>query len=290
MTQFAQPYKVVVLYSAGHLGSAMTMNRLIDMDEIEVVGVVKAQPLSLTRQGKSAIKRHLKRVGWRFAWLLFFQRIVQGIGYGLSMAIPGAHRGLMPAWKIARERNIPVFRCGDVNNPASVEFVRQCEPDLLVSAYFSQILKAEMIKAPRLGVLNIHPGWLPAYRGAMTYFWVLHDGVDRGGVTVHSIDEGIDTGQVLARRSFPVPEHATQETVLTFTAAIGTHLLGRVVRRLRAGRLEPISTPDSNDPHYSYYPMPGDKAFASYFRRHRFFRIRDVLGLIAFRGLRRRRQ
>ena len=187
------------------------MNQLVDMDEIEVVGVVKAQPLPLTRQGKSAIKRHLKRVGWRFAWMLLFQRIVQGIGYGLSLVIPGSRRRLLPAWKIARERNIPVFECRNINDPVAVAFVRQCEPDLLVSAYFSQILKTEMIRVPRLGVLNIHPGWLPAYRGAMTYFWVLHDGVDRGGVTVHWIDEGIDTGQILARRSFPIRAHATQE-------------------------------------------------------------------------------
>jgi hypothetical protein len=44
------------------------MNRLVDMGDIEVVGVVKAQPLSLSRQGKSRIRRHLQQVGWRFAW------------------------------------------------------------------------------------------------------------------------------------------------------------------------------------------------------------------------------
>jgi len=75
--------------------------------------------------------------------------------------------------------------------------------------------------------------------------------------------------------------------VLTFTAVIGTRLLGRVIRRLRAGRQEPISITHSDETNDNYYPMPGDESFASYFRQHRFFRIRDVLGLIAFRGLRR---
>ena len=63
------------------------MNRLVAMGEIEVVGVVKAQPLSLSRQGKSRIKRHLQQVGWRFAWLLFFQRIIQGLGHALSLVL-----------------------------------------------------------------------------------------------------------------------------------------------------------------------------------------------------------
>jgi folate-dependent phosphoribosylglycinamide formyltransferase PurN len=262
------------------------MNRLVDMGEIEVVGVAKGQPLSLSRQGKSQIKRHLQQVGWRFAWLLFFQRIIQGVGYALSMALPARPERLRPAWKVARERNIPVFETRDINVADSLEFVRQCQPDLLVSAYFSQILKSEILQIARFGVLNIHPGWLPAYRGAMAYFWVLHNGNDRGGVTVHWIDEGIDTGEILERRSFPIAQNATQETVLMLTAVIGARLLRRVIRRLQSG--QPAHT-TSAEPSGSenYYPMPGDKEFASYFEQRRFFRIRDVLGLIAFRGLRR---
>lgn len=90
-----------------------------------------------------------------------------------------------------------------------------------------------MLQVARFGVLNIHPGWLPAYRGAMAYFWVLHNGGECGGVSVHWIDEGIDTGEILERRSFPIAEHATQETVLMLTAVIGARLLRRVIRRLQ---------------------------------------------------------
>ncbi|MCP4471552.1 MAG: hypothetical protein GY815_12875 [Gammaproteobacteria bacterium] len=264
------------------------MNRLVDMQEIEVVGVVKAQPLSVSRQGKSRIRRHLQKVGWRFAWLLFFQRLIQALGYALSLMMPTARKRLLPAWKIARERDIPVFQTREINAAAAIEFVRQCRPDLVVSAYFSQILKSEIIQVPRFGVLNIHPGWLPSYRGAMAYFWVLHNGSDRGGVTVHWIDEGIDTGEILERRSFPIPDSATQETVLMLTAVIGTRLLRRVIRRLQNGqsaRNESMKLGATDEDYY--HPMPGDEEFASYFQQHRFFRIRDVLGLIAFRGMRR---
>jgi len=256
------------------------------MEEIEVVGVVKAQPLDFSAQGKSRIRRQLKKIGWRFAWLLFFQRAIQALGYLLSMVIPGRHKRLLPAWKIARERNIPVFETCDINTPESIEFVRQLAPDLLVSAYFSQILKSQIIQLSEFGVLNIHPGWLPSYRGAMAYFWVLHNDSERGGVSLHWIDEGIDTGEVLERRSFPIPENATQETVLMLTAVIGARLMRRVIRRLHSGQpAGKMLAQQANDE--AYYPMPGDAEFASYFEARRFFRIRDVLGLIAFRGIRR---
>ena len=108
---------------------------------------------------------------------------------------------------------------------------------------------------------------------------------------MHWIDEGIDTGEILERRSFPIAQNATQETVLMLTAVIGARLLRRVICRLQSGRLQSgraahkAIAQAAGDEHY--YPMPGDKEFASYFEQRRFFRIRDVLGLIAFRGLRR---
>ena len=281
------PARVVVLYSAGHLGSALTMNRLVAMDEIDVVGVVRAQPLSLSKQGKSRIRAHFRRVGWRFAWLLFFQRIVQALGYALSLLLPATGKRLLPAWKIARKHDIPVLQTGDVNAAQTLQFVRELEPHFLVSAYFSQILKPAIIELPRYGVLNLHPGWLPTYRGAMAYFWVLHNRSERGGVSVHWIDEGIDTGEVLEQRGFRISQQATQETVLCLTAVIGSRLLRRVVRRLQSGRSAHADSCLVSKEDADYYPMPGSREFDSYFEHRRFFRIRDVLGLIAFRGRRR---
>lgn len=270
---------VVVLYSAGHLGSAMIMNKLLDMPEINIVGVVKAKPLRWSLHGRSKITAHLKKVGWRFAWLLFWQRCIQGFGFLLTTIFPFLRRRLKPAWKIAADHGIPVFHCGNINDKSCQNFIAQLQPDLLISAYFSQILKKEIISLPKRGVLNIHPGWLPTYKGAMAYFWVLKNNSDRGGVTVHWIDEGIDTGKVLARRSFFLKPHATQETVLMFTAVIGARLIRRVVKRLIEGR-DPVYTTVDGEEEDSYYPMPGEKDFEAYFKERRFFRIRDVLGLL----------
>jgi len=275
---------VVVLYSAGHLGSAMIMNKLLGMPEINIVGVVKAPPLKLSIRGRSHIKQHLKKFGWRFAGMLFWQRCIQGLGYLLTLVFPFLQKRLKPAWKIARDHNIPVFRCRNINDDASKNFIQDLNPDLLVSAYFSQILKPDIISIPKIGVLNIHPGWLPAYKGAMAYFWVLNHGGDKGGVTIHWIDDGIDTGDVLARRSFLLKPQATQETVLMVTAVIGARLLRRVIRRLLAGKDARIKI--SAEETDAYYPMPGDKDFETYFKQHRFFRIRDILGLMVMKRYR----
>ncbi len=254
------------------------MNRLIMMSEVNVVGVVKAKPLKFSSRGRSQIKKYLHQVGWRFAGLLFWQRCIQGLGYLPTLIFPFWGQGLKPAWKIASERGIPVFHCSNINDDACREFVSKVNPELLISAYFCQILKKEIIALPEIGILNIHPGWLPTYRGAMAYFWVLKNGSDRGGVSVHWIDEGIDSGGLLARRSFSLKQNATQETVLTYTAIIGARLVRRVVRSLLAGEGARIKS-IGDDEEENYYPMPGSRDFEAYFKKHRFFRIRDVLGL-----------
>ncbi|WP_019615346.1 hypothetical protein [Psychromonas ossibalaenae] len=130
---------VIVLYTAGHLGSAVIMNKLLNMPEINIVGVVKAQPLKLSLRGRTRIISHLKKVGWKFAWLLLWQRGIQVLGYLVTLTFPFLRKRLKPAWKIAADHNIPVFHCGNINDESCRKFIKQLHPDLLISAYFSQI-------------------------------------------------------------------------------------------------------------------------------------------------------
>ena len=111
--------------------------------------------------------------------------------------MPGHRDQILPAWQISRKYNIPIHRISDINNPSVTELLHKLEPDIIVSAYFNQIIKEPVIELPKVGILNIHPGWLPAYRGAMAYFWVLKNGSEKAGVSIHWIDKGIDTGKLV---------------------------------------------------------------------------------------------
>ena len=278
--------RTVVLCSAGHIGSATILSRLAESDEFEIVGIVKAQTVPMSRKGLRKLKRHLKQTGWRFGWLLFWQQIIQGLAYLIGQWLPGT-RHVRPSWKIAEDMGVPILDCDNVNSPTSCDWLRSLEPDVLVSAYFSQILKPNVIRVPKRGVLNVHPGWLPAYRGAMAYFWVLHNGEQSGGVTVHWIDEGIDTGPILARRQFRLTRGMTQQHVMVLTAVIGSRLLVRVVRKLiREETLKPLSQEALKDA--AYFPMPQSEDFDAYIAKRRFFRVRDVVGYLTKVGRQRR--
>lgn len=248
------------------------------MPEFEVVGLVRSEPLKFNRTGAKKIRAHLKKIGWQFGWLLFWQQLIQGFAYLINLIIPYKKDRLMPAWSLAKHHAIPVLNCGNVNEAETLEFIKSKQPDLIISAYFNQILKTEIISLPKLGILNVHPGWLPVYRGAMAYFWVLRNNSESAGVSIHWIDEGIDTGALVARRSFVIKPGMTQQRVLSITATIGAKLLKRLGKKLLEGKhLEVINTNTNED---SYYPMPGSDDFNEYFKQRRFFRIRDLLNTI----------
>lgn len=85
------------------------------------------------------------------------------------------------------------------NSPEGVARLAGAGPDLVVSIRYRRILKPEAIAVPRFGVLNLHSGILPDYRGVMATFWAMLAGEPEIGTTLHRIvDAGIDTGPVIA--------------------------------------------------------------------------------------------
>lgn len=103
--------------------------------------------------------------------------------------------------EVAASHDFPVALCHDQNAPDSIARLREWSPDLIIFTG-GNILRKELLELPRLGVLNVHLGLLPEIRGMSSPEWSLLNGVPVG-VTLHYIDQGIDTGPILQRSEFP---------------------------------------------------------------------------------------
>jgi folate-dependent phosphoribosylglycinamide formyltransferase PurN len=102
--------------------------------------------------------------------------------------------------EVARAYAFPVATCGDQNSPRAVAQLKQWSTDLAIFTG-GNILRDEVLKVPRLGVLNSHRALLPEIRGMSSPEWSLLCGVPLG-ITIHFMDSGIDTGPILLRREF----------------------------------------------------------------------------------------
>jgi methionyl-tRNA formyltransferase len=86
---------------------------------------------------------------------------------------------------------------------SSEEFIRKIKnqnPDLFVVCHFQRLLKKELIEIPRFGAINLHPSMLPKYRGMSPQHWPIINGEKYTGITVHFIDEGVDTGDIIIQK------------------------------------------------------------------------------------------
>lgn len=84
------------------------------------------------------------------------------------------------------------------NSAAGLKTLSECDPDLIVSVRYRRILRDGAIAVPRQGVLNLHSGILPDYRGVMATFWAMLNAEPEIGSTLHRIvDSGVDTGPVI---------------------------------------------------------------------------------------------
>jgi len=102
--------------------------------------------------------------------------------------------------EVARTFEFPVVTCGDQNSPRAIAQLKQWSPDLAIFTG-GNILRDEVLKVPRLGVLNSHLALLPEIRGMSSPEWSLLCGVPLG-ITIHFMDTGLDTGPILLRREF----------------------------------------------------------------------------------------
>ena len=100
--------------------------------------------------------------------------------------------------------HIPFLPNENVNDSGFIQELKGYEADIYVSMSFNQILKKEIIDSAPKGFINCHAGALPFYRGRNPLNWVLINGEKEFGITVHYVDEGIDTGDIIEQELYPI--------------------------------------------------------------------------------------
>lgn len=113
-------------------------------------------------------------------------------------------------------------RCFDHLKNLPVTIVPQVmkdKADLWVSVHYPRIFKADEIRKPKLGIVNVHNSYLPWNRGAHACTWAILEGTPHGA-TMHWIDEGIDTGPILIQSKVNVEPDDTAESLYQRTAEI----------------------------------------------------------------------
>ena len=157
-----------------------------------------------------------------------------------------------PVKQVALRHGIEVFQPRTLRKPESQEPIRAWRPDLIVVAAFGLILPRDVLDIPPHGCLNVHASLLPRWRGAAPIPAAIIAGDEETGVTIMLMDEGVDTGPILAQRREPIYPEDTTETLGRRLAHLGATLLVETIPRWVGGELVPVPQDEARA---TYAPM-----------------------------------
>ena len=151
-------------------------------------------------------------------------------------------------------RKIPLFSVGNHNDNICQEILLDTKPDLIVLGG-TRIIKSTILDLPGLATLNSHPGLLPWLRGSASVGWALYKDMPQGA-TVHFIDPGIDTGDIIFREELPVIRGDTYESLNGRVAVLAAQLMVRAVQAFSVGVVPRV--PQSLEEGETFRVIPDD--------------------------------
>ena len=169
---------------------------------------------------------------WRFNKM--YERTLAAFRYFLSMLMPVPYRCIED---FCVQNQVPVYRTRDVNSPAAISHLQSLKPDLIIIITFHHLLKEAVIEIPLLATLNVHSSLLPQYRGADPINEALADGVSTTGITIHWVDKGMDTGDIVCQKEVAIGDARTHDALRRKLAVAGGELLLGCLEQARSGKI-----------------------------------------------------
>ena len=146
-----------------------------------------------------------------------------------------------PVKECAEKHNIPLYQKKYLKDKESLNWVKNLQPDLLVLAFVTTFIPKEMIDCATHGGINYHPSLLPKYRGGSAINWAVISGEEETGVTIHFIDEGVDTGPILLQEKVEIePDDTVKSLYFKKLYPLGIRLIGEAVKQIRTSQAKPV--------------------------------------------------
>ena len=216
--------------------------RVCSLPRIETVAVLLDAARPTRSERLRNFKRNIRREGLPYIFFRVLSALRQMLDEWADGVIPaGEVEQLLAAAfpdrnlaSLARRHGFAVFDAGNLNTGAAEDYLRGSHADLGI-VLGTRILKRGVFSIPRMGCINLHKGKVPEYRGQPPGFWELYDGQTSAGVTVHFVDDGLDTGEVLGAAEVAIHPKETPDSLRKKLDREGVQLLTKVVEQIEQG-------------------------------------------------------
>ncbi len=139
--------------------------------------------------------------------------------------------------ELALKNKLNVFKPADINDAAFIKEIENLQPDILICAQYPKIFKRNLIQVPSLGCINLHFAPLPKYRGCFPIAWAIINGENEFGVTMHFIDPGVDSGDIIAQEFFSIKDSDSGRDLYDRCTKKGLGLFKKTFPLVKSGKM-----------------------------------------------------
>ncbi len=159
-----------------------------------------------------------------------------------------------------KRQEVPVITAEDPNDDETLRFLSGLGSDLYIAVGYNRLLKSELLSLPSIGAVNFHASLLPAYRGKHPLYWALQNNEALAGLSVHFMDAGLDTGDIIYQIHVETRKNDTVPELYIRSMDKSVGLMSRLIDDARTGELK--GAPQDQFPWTpSYYSsLPGEDA------------------------------
>lgn len=143
-----------------------------------------------------------------------------------------------PVKECALSHGIEVLQPVKIRETANIEYLGKFNADIIIVVAFGQILSKSILDMPRYGCINVHASLLPKYRGAAPIQWAVINGDEFTGVTTMRMDEGVDTGDMIAKSTVRLAPDETGGSLFDKLSAEGAKLCVETMKMIEDGTAE----------------------------------------------------
>jgi methionyl-tRNA formyltransferase len=244
----------IVILTYESLFSNLMTEQLLKERPGQTVGIIRSECLIHGKSLPGGLIYLLRRTGLRFVGRKALE-LFQSRATAIVFRLIGRQSKVNSLRTMRKLYNVPIIGSTDVNNVATLQKIRDWQPDLVISIYLNQLIKTELINLAPKGTLNIHPALLPRHRGLFPYFWVIANRELETGVTIHWVDEKFDTGDILLQKNIMVDRDDTITTLSYKSAIVGAKMLVEAVDLVASGN-PPAITQNNIQASYHSWPTP----------------------------------
>jgi len=277
MKEAKKDFKIerIVYFTLESFYSSAAINKIVEKYKDKVVLICASQRFG----GKYGsffhqFRKNLGNSGFYFVDYISFHFVYYKIFIYISDIINWILRKPKKVYslsQLSKKYNIPIVRVKEINSAEKVEMIKKHKPDLIIVSFFDHLLKKEIIEIPKYGVINIHPGKLPEYRGLFSSFWQVINNNPGVCATVHWINERFDEGDILKQSCL---QQDREDSILSMdykSLDLGSDLLFDVIEEIECG--ENRSTKQVDGRYFSYPSKEDVKIIKD--KEIKLFKLRD---------------